>query len=365
MHVLDQRGLCARSDSGGIRSLPVNLGQGQVTRVGKTRTMSDPGAQGKKRKTDSQNGGDTKRSKPQEGHASTPQSEGRMSALKALLASKIGPLPPRKESSNKPKQNGTFQKPKHGASFARNKMGHGKPDHRHGGKPNFKPKGHGSYSGNANFKHQSSFSKPGYHQNNNNNNWKKIDKGGDRRQGGSFKPSPARQGAHQPARVLGNKPAPKSSDHKSPSAEKSSSSNEHAKAQHSFKGAAKETHVKDKNTAKEAHVTDKIAAKGPHATAAGGEADNSASAKLISLAAKMPKVSSNWLALSQQLKEEKKAKVQEKNKSSGGGPHEAKKDTLPRGGQSAKPGYIVPLDAKNMHIDAPIAIDCEMVGVGE
>lgn len=85
----------------------------------------------------------------------------------------------------------------------------------------------------------------------------------------------------------------------------------------------------------------------------------------VSRPVKPAKVSSNWLALSQQIKEEKKSKKAGGDAGKKNQQGKDKEGQLPRGGQSQRPGYIIPEDPKTMQIDSPIAMDCEMVGVGK
>ncbi len=310
----------------------------QEAKSGQIRGMADLGGQGNKRKNDSVDNGGAKRAKSSEGGATGAQSEGRLASLKALLAAKIGPLPPRKESSKKPKTNGIFKKKHQGAPFAKNnKMGHGKGDYRNGGGQKFKPKGHFNKPHGEKPRHHQSTRPGNAHQ----NTWQKSDKGGERRHVEAPKPSSNRPVTHKPTQSDTGTSKPKPSNPKS-AENKSVDVKVNVKVQKAETSAAPETNT----------------------TAMVSETDAAGKTESVSVAAKVPKVSSNWIALSQQLKEEKKAKQQGKAKGAGGA-HDTKKDGLPRGGQSSRPGYIIPQDAKNMHIDSPIAIDCEMVGVGK
>lgn len=109
---------------------------------------------------------------------------------------------------------------------------------------------------------------------------------------------------------------------------------------------------------------------GSHSMAANGKTSDGREAGEAGAVAAKPghgvqhgtKASSNWMAMKEQLKQQM---LEEKaSKKAGGG---NKDGALPRGGKDSRPGYILPTlgEARTGKFIGPIAMDCEMVGVGD
>jgi RNA exonuclease 4 len=277
-----------------------------------------------------------------------------LSGLKALLQSKIGSLPPKKSKNGKPGVSKAA-----GAGGISKKFAASDKGGKFGKK--FTPGRAGQHAG-----------KKGFGGKVGKGGWvprglpSPLDRRGGEEEDGGGEAAAAKGSASRPAMHAGNPPKNQMQQDQEQSASASGgqggagAGGEKRKKREEIKAARTQASEADRGGAHAggANCENSEGGKGSEA----GTAAGAAAAKPVSGVQHGTKASSNWMAMKEQLKQQKLEEKASKNKAGGN-----KDGAMPRGGKDSRPGYILPTlaEAKAGNFIGPIAMDCEMVGVGE